>query len=123
MVTASDSIEAALIRGVLECADVPVVLDRRDTSPFAWMYPGGNIYAPVAVLVPSSLLEAARLALMEASLLTPEEPVRPGDSPAEVHRPGIVRIAVGGLVFLVVGWVLLVEMFGFAPCAMRLFCI
>jgi hypothetical protein len=124
VVTAGDSIEAELIRGVLEQADVPVVLDRRDTSPFAWMYPGGNINAPVAVLVPSMLLEPARLALMEASFLASDEPapIRPGDV-SEAPRIGALRMVVAGLVFLVVGWVILVEMFGFAPCALRLFCI
>jgi hypothetical protein len=124
VVTAGDSIEAELIRGVLEHAGVPVVLDHRDTSPFAWMYPGGNINAPVAVFVPSSLLEAARLALLETSLLTPDEPdpVRPGEASVP-RRFGPLRILVAGLVLLVVGWVILVEIFGFAPCALRLFCI
>lgn len=121
VVTAADGIEAELIRGVLELAGVPVVLDRRDGSPFAWMYPGGNINAPVAVLVPSALLEPARLALLEASLLSPEtpQPVRP----AEPKPAGLFRVVVAGLLIVVVGWVILVEIFGFAPCAMRLFCI
>jgi hypothetical protein len=124
VVTAGDAIEAELIRGVLEYAGLPVVLDRRDTSPFAWMYPGGNMHAPVAVLVPSTLLEAARLALLEANLLAPDAP-EPIRSPAPALRPrmGPLRIVVGGLVFLVVGWVILMEVFGFAPCALRLFCI
>lgn len=69
LVTARGIIEAQLIRGVLEDAGVvPVWLDTRDPSPGAWMFMSGNPNAPVAVYVPASLLETARLALLDSGL-------------------------------------------------------
>lgn len=126
VVTARDAIEAELVRGILESAGVPVVLDRRDDSPFAWMYPGGNMNAPVVVLVPTGLLEAAKLALMEANLLATDSAAPAPEEPPVVQasrRYGPLRLLVAVLLGLVVGWIVLVEMFGFVPCALRLFCL
>lgn len=112
VVTARDSIEAELVRGVLEEAGVPVVLDHRDDSPFAWMYPGGNVNAPVAVLVPSTLLEPARLALMEANLLAPDDVAPERPAPHERAGFGVVRSIVAALVVVVLGGFIVFELLG-----------
>ena len=73
LLTARGIIEAELVRGVLESEGiVPVVLDSRDPSPGAWLFLAGNVNALVRVLVPASLLDAARLSLLEAGLDVPE---------------------------------------------------
>jgi hypothetical protein len=70
LVTARGVIEAELIRGVLESAGiVPVVLDSRDGTPGAWMFMSGNMNRLVRVYVPASLLDGARLELLDAELL------------------------------------------------------
>jgi len=77
LLTARGIIEAELVRGVLESAGiVPVALDGRDPSPGAWMFLSGNVNALVRVFVPASLLDAARLVLLEAGLEASED--RPG---------------------------------------------
>src|SRR5688572_6976663 len=78
LLTARGIIEAELVRGALETSGiVPVVLDTKDPSPGAWMYMSGNVLAPVRVLVPSSLLEPARLALLEIGLDVESTPAQP----------------------------------------------
>lgn len=67
LVTARGIIEAELVRGALEASGiVPVALDARDPSPGAWLFLSGNVNALVRVFVPRSLLDAARLVLLEA---------------------------------------------------------
>lgn len=126
LVTASDRFEAEVLRGMLENAGVPVVLDGFDGSPFAWMYPSGNINAPVRVMVPTGLLEVARLELLESSLigpdrLVPSEPARPHRQARRVSRPLGLIVAV--LTALAVAWIIIVEVAGFVPCATNMFCI
>lgn len=75
LVTARGIIEATLIQGVLEAAGiVQVVLDDRDPSPGAWMYMSGNVNRLVRVFVPISVLERARLELLESGLGGTETP-------------------------------------------------
>lgn len=67
LITARGVIEAQLIRGLLEVEGiVPVRLDATDPSPGAWLFLSGNVNALVRVFVPRSLLDAARLVLLEA---------------------------------------------------------
>jgi hypothetical protein len=131
LLTAKDAVEAEIIRGLLEAGGVPVALDWRDPSPFAWMHLSGNLFRPVPVYVPASLIDSARLHLLDLGLdaaddegeLDEEEP---GDSfaiPAWRDRHRFVLRATTALTLLAVGWMIFVEIFGFAPCFLRLFCI
>lgn len=123
LVTAHDFFEAELIRGVLEGAGLPVALDLRDPSPFAWMHLAGNPQAPIRVLVPTGLLDAARLELLEANLTDSR-----GSDPRRMaadgtgRRSGRIRFAVAVLTLVVVAWIMILEVFGSAPCTLRLFC-
>jgi hypothetical protein len=122
LVTARDGVEAELIRGMLEAEGVPCVLDRRDPSPLAWMHLSGNPFRPVPVYVPRGLLEGARLRLLEAGLLD-EDPAAARTSPGPGPGRRWARRAVGALTVVAVAWIVVVEVFGFAPCALRLFCL
>lgn len=75
LLTARGIIEAELVRGVLESAGVvPVALDTSDPSPGSWMFLSGNVNALVRVFVPASMLDTARLTLLEAGFETPDQP-------------------------------------------------
>lgn len=121
LVTASGIVEAELIRGLLETDGIPCVLDRRDPSPFAWMYLAGNVNASVQIYVPALLLDPARLRLLEAGFdaepATEAVSGAPGLSSAGWVRPVLI---VAGL--LVAIWILLVTFLGSATCALRLVC-
>lgn len=120
LVTASDTIEAELIRGRLESAGVPVALDRRDPSPGAWLYLSGNVHAPVQVLVPRGLLDAARLELMEAGLEAPAEPE--GPRPPLEGRPRGTWMLVAVLCVVAVALLIVLQFLGSASCAVRMVC-
>lgn len=121
LVTASGIVEAELIRGLLDTDGIPCVLDRRDPSPFAWMYLAGNVNAHVQIYVPASLLDPARLRLIEAGfgIDAPE----PGEQPPPAS-PGRrrIRLIVGIAALVVAVWILLVTYLGSATCALRLVC-
>jgi hypothetical protein len=125
LLTAGGIVEAELVRGALEEQGVPVVLDRTDRSPFAWMYLSGNVNAPVGVYVPSSLLDAARLHLLDAGLegdvasaAEPELPPPPAPGPAW----RVFRVALAVAASAAAAYVVLVTFLGSATCALRLFC-
>lgn len=100
LVTARGIIEAQLIRGVVEEAGVtPVWLDTRDPSPGAWMFLSGNPNAPVAIYVPASMLETARLALLESGL---GSTAHEGPSTAPTVRWGTWSIVAALLAALVI---------------------
>jgi hypothetical protein len=127
LLTAQGIVEAELVRGVLESAGVPVVLDRRDPSPFAWMYLAANVNAPVRVLVPAGLLDTARLHLLEAGIegervlgSTPEK--RPPPAPERSLAFRVLQAVLTIAVLLVAGWIVLITMAGRATCMLKLFC-
>ena len=127
LLTARDAVEAEIVRGLLEAGGVPVALDWRDPSPFAWMHLSGNLMRPVPVYVPMSLVDSARLQLLEMGL-GESEPDEPPDEEwrsraALRDRHRFLWSAVAALTVLSVSWIVFVEIFGFAPCFMRLFCI
>lgn len=128
LLTAGGIVEAELVRGVLESSGVPVVLDRRDPSPFAWMYLGGNVNAPVKVFVPATLLSAARLQLLEAGMSVeggpdPAPVDRAERSPQRLSRTPIVRLALTLVAVLVALWILLsAYLAGSATCSIRIVC-
>jgi len=67
LLTAGGAIEAQLIRGLLEGSGVvPIHLDSSDPSPGAWLFLSGDPNAPVRVYVARSMLDQARLALLDA---------------------------------------------------------
>src|ERR1051326_7988270 len=108
--TAGGLVEAELARGALEHAGVPVVLDRRDPSPFAWMHLAGNMNAPVQLYVPASLLDNARLTLLEAWFAF-DEPARSlPQSQGRTHP--IARWTLLVAAILVTLWIVLFGIFG-----------
>jgi len=124
LLTATDAVEAEIVRGLLEATGVPVALDWRDPSPFAWMHLSGNMHRPVPVYVPASMVDAARLQLLELGLEASEpSEVVPATRPVMRERHRLLWQIVLGLTVIGAAWILFVEIFGFAPCALRLFCI
>jgi hypothetical protein len=86
LLTARGIIEAELVKGVLESEGiVPVLLDNRDPSPGAWLFLAGNVNALVRIFVPASLLDAARLTLLEAGLGEAESLPQPKPEPASAR--------------------------------------
>ena len=128
LLTARDAVEAEIVRGLLEATGVPVALDWRDPSPFAWMHLSGNIHRPVPVYVPLSLVDAARLNLLEMGIDGEDGDEDDGALPV-TRRPALrerhpwLWMTIMALTVIATAWILFVEMFGFAPCALRLFCI
>jgi hypothetical protein len=93
LVTARGIVEAQLINGILEANGIaPVVLDTSDPSPGAWLFLSGNVNALVRILVPASLLDSARLALLEAGL---EADVPAASTPVKPSKDS------GGMMWLV----------------------
>jgi len=126
LLTARDAVEAEIVRGLLEGGGVPVALDWRDPSPFAWMHLSGNLFRPVPVYVPAGLIESARLQLLELGLDDPEmeeEDAASESLPMWRERHRLLLGAATGLTLVAVGWLVFVEIFGFVPCFLRLFCI
>lgn len=127
LLTARDAVEAEIVRGLLEAGGVPVALDWRDPSPFAWMHLSGNLMRPVPVYVPMSLVDSARLQLLEMGL-GESDPDDPSDEDWRSHtslrdRHRFLWSAVAALTVVAVSWIVFIEIFGFAPCFMQLFCI
>lgn len=120
LMTASGQIEAELVRGYLEESGVPVALDRRDPSPSAWLFPSGNVNAPVQVLVPATLLETARLELLEAGLAAgePPEPRRPAEARVPRTASSVATVAVA----VIIGGMLLLLFYGRATCLAGVLC-
>jgi hypothetical protein len=110
LVTARGIIEAELVRGVLENAGiVPVAFDGRDPSPGAWMFLSGNVNALVRVFVPVSLLDEARLVLLETGL---NEPAAPPNLPARRSWSVSTRVLVLAVTIVVVAIFLLATLRG-----------
>ncbi len=110
LLTARGIIEAELIRGVLESQGiVPVALDATDPSPGAWLFLSGNVNALVRVFVPTSLLDAARLTLMEAGVASHDVAEPPPADRAHGDR-GRIWMAWVALTIVVVAIFLLATM-------------
>ena len=102
LVTARNIFEAHMIRGLLEVQGiVPVVLDTRDPSPGAWMFLAGNVNALVRILVPASLLDAARLALLEAGYAS-DEPASAAQQSASGWRWWVWVVVAVAMIFVYV---------------------
>lgn len=120
LMTAAGAVEAELVRGRLEGAGVPVALDRRNPSPTAWLFLSSDVRAPVQVLVPAGLLEAARLELLEAGLAPPiPSPAVSGEGLPE--RRAILPI-VAVLCAIAVASILVALTLHSATCMLRIFC-
>ena len=99
LTTANDDIEAQLLIGILEEENIPtrVVKDRSGYGDY--LYGGSNPWAPVAVHVHPSQLDAARRAIESV------EPVElPGDDKTEESRRAswstVIAVAIVGLIVL-----------------------
>lgn len=126
LLTARDAVEAEIVRGLLEASGVPVALDWRDPSPFAWMHLSGNLMRPVPVYVPTGLVDNARLQLLEMGLADDDEPEPEAlalSRPSLRDRHRLLWSAIAALTIVAVAWIVFVEIFGFAPCFLHLFCI
>ena len=129
LLTAKDALEAEIVRGLLEAGGVPVALDWRDPSPFAWMHLSGNLFRPVPVYVPAGLVDSARLQLLDMGLDSHGSEGESTEDDEEVAQPAwrerhrIILIAATSLTLVAVGWMVFIEIVGFAPCFLRLFCI
>lgn len=127
LLTARDALEAEIVRGLLEAGGVPVALDWRDPSPFAWMHLSGNLFRPVPVYVPAGLVDSARLQLLEMGLDDSEPEAGTGEAAATMptwrERHRLLRWAAVTLTIVAVVWLVFIEVFGFVPCFLRLFCI
>ncbi len=113
LTTAGNQVEAHLIVGRLAEEGIESVLDASNPAPGAWLHPFGDPLSPVRVYV-------RRRDLGRASLLLHEVDHRPPD-PGACGSPRVRR-----LFWLVLAIVLLMgglEILGFAPCALRLFCL
>lgn len=119
LVVAGNRVIAHLIGGLLSEEGIEFVLDTSNPSPAAWLHPFGDLGAPVKVMV-------RRLDLPHARALI--DPVRTGTTPDRGRQDELPIRATWSprLAFaLVVAVALLlafVEVVGFAPCFLRLFC-
>lgn len=113
LATVGDRYEAEMIRGVLETDGIGPIVIQAVPVPGSWLLPAGHERIPQRVFVPRAVLEAARLALLEAGMV-PEEELEPlaAEGPAATPRRIRNRVleAVRGLVIvsLAAGFVTLI---------------
>lgn len=101
----ADRYEAEMIRGVLEGDGLGPVVIETVQVPGSWLLPSGHERLPQRVFVLRALLDAARLALLEAGYAGSEDATipTPGPSPEERWRRATrfvrwaVLVAVGGV--------------------------
>lgn len=115
LTVAKDVIVAHLIEGLLIEHGVESFLDATDASPGAFMKPFGDPLAPVKVYVHAGDFETASLALMEVDH-------QPTDLEAKPPKRLKVRWIMTIITIMAVALLLLLEIVGFAPCILKLFC-
>ncbi|MGH2768591.1 MAG: hypothetical protein ACRDIF_06510 [Actinomycetota bacterium] len=103
---------AHLIRGRLAAQEIEVVLDASNPAPGAWLHPFGDQQAPVKIFVRRRDLAGAALTLHEVDHRPPDP---------DASGPRTLRLAFW-VVLVVVAGLGLLEIFGFAPCVLRIFC-
>ena len=122
LLRARNDIEAHLLTGRLEEAQVETRTVKDRSAPGAWLYGGSNPWAPVVILVKAMQLEDARLVLAEISLAGPAVDVTPAP-PTAGRRHAVVwwltAIALG-LAFTSIGFARALE--GSFACDVPILC-
>ena len=86
LLRAHNDIEAHLLTGRLEEAQVETRTVKDRSAPGAWLYGGSNPWAPVVILVKAMQLDDARLVLAEISLAGPSvDPAQTATPPNRRH--------------------------------------
>jgi len=111
LMVASNEAIAHIAAGRLREEGVETFLDTSNPSPGAWLHPFGDPTAPVRIYVRARDWERAR------DLLPPSVP----DS-REEYPTGPLTAVMLGIVLAIALMLVVVEIFEFAPCVLRLFC-
>lgn len=119
LVVAGNRVIAHLIGGLLSEGGIEFALDTSNPSPGAWLYPFGDPGAPVKVMVRRWDLALAR-ALIDSPRTT-SAPGRERQGEQLIRATWIPRLAVSFVVAIAL-LLAFVEVVGFAPCFLRMFC-
>lgn len=114
LVVAPDEITAHLMQGMLEDSGIEVMLDASNPSPGAFLMPFGDPRAPVKLYVRADDVARASMLLKDEMLTTESPEVEPARASS--------RTVLGIVIVLVVGILMLIEIFDFAPCVIGAFC-
>ncbi len=87
LVRAANDIEAHLLAGRLNEADIEVQVLKDRSAPGAWLYGGSNPWAPAVVMVRKLQLAEARLVLAEISFEAPAADPSPASSTRNWRTP------------------------------------
>jgi hypothetical protein len=117
LVVAQNGVIAHLIGGLLREEDIEFALDTSNFSPGAWLHPFGDPTAPVRVMVRQRDLALA------SALIAPNETSRhtdasPGPLPSKRRHATLAVVIIAAIALFLA----FVEVVGFAPCFLRLFC-
>lgn len=115
LTVAKDGVTAHLVQGMLAEAGIDVMLDESNGSPGAFLKPFGDPMAPVRIYARQFDLESATLLLHEADHREPD----PDSSPSRRLR-GMWLITIATV--LAAAMLSLAEVFGFAPCVIKVLC-
>lgn len=115
LTTARDHFTAHLIEGLLSENGLESHLDTFDPAPGAFLKPFGDPMAPVRVFVRQGDFEEASLLLHEVGHVPPDPDAAPSPRLKWMWAFTIAVVLIAALLGLL-------EILGFAPCAIRLFC-
>lgn len=120
LVVAPNRVVAHLIGGLLTHVGIEFVLDTFNPSPGAWLLPFGDPAAPVKIMVRRFDLSAGRAIIDTTQSFNRERAMPPlaGRREPRTWNPRLVLVVTFTIVLLLT----VVEVVGFAPCFLRLFC-
>ncbi len=107
---------AHLIEGLLAEDGIEVFLDRHNAAPGAFLKPFGDPLAPVKVFVKQPDFSRASLILHEVDH-HPPDPMASGPRRVRMLWIATISAALGASVLM------MLEILGFAPCLLNLFCL
>lgn len=116
LVVARNQVVAHLIGGLLSEEGIEFTFDTTNTAPGAWLHPFGDPAAPVRVLVRKLDLGIARALIAET-----DRGAAPAQESTRSSRSWNVRLTLV-VILAIVLMLAFVEVVGFAPCFLRLFC-
>lgn len=123
LTVAKNGVIAHLIGGRLNEESIEVAFDTSNSAPGAWLHPFGDPMAPVKVYVHRFDLEMARALIDEVEDAVTQGP--PIEEPRPSHKAISAAIRPSLLLAVVVAITLMlafVEIVGFVPCFLHLFC-